>query len=90
MTIQDEKYYLRSLGEDPRTDVADLRRDFPELCEDIRLPNFFRADDFFSSVFRISSHGVQLWTHYDVSIINVFLEQFLHIGILHTTCKIFE
>ncbi|XP_075464815.1 tRNA wybutosine-synthesizing protein 5 isoform X1 [Ascaphus truei] len=63
---QDEKYYLRSLGEDPRKDIADISKQFPELAADIQIPKFFEEDQFFSSVFRISSPGLQLWTHYDV------------------------
>ncbi|XP_040213122.1 tRNA wybutosine-synthesizing protein 5 [Rana temporaria] len=63
---EDEKYYLRSLGEDPRKDIADINRQFPELAADIKIPEFFEKDQFFSSVFRISSPGLQLWTHYDV------------------------
>nr|XP_045223383.1 tRNA wybutosine-synthesizing protein 5 isoform X1 [Macaca fascicularis] len=63
---RDEKYYLRSLGEDPRKDVADIRKQFPLLKEDIKFPEFFKEEQFFSSVFRISSPGLQLWTHYDV------------------------
>ncbi|XP_068101346.1 tRNA wybutosine-synthesizing protein 5 isoform X2 [Hyperolius riggenbachi] len=62
----DEKYYLRSLGEDPRKDIADIRKQFPELAADIKIPEFFDENNFFSSVFRISSPGLQLWTHYDV------------------------
>lgn len=63
---EDEKYYLRALGDDPRTDIADIRKQFSELAEDIHIPQFFNTDKFFSSVFRISSNGIQLWTHYDV------------------------
>ncbi|XP_078621175.1 tRNA wybutosine-synthesizing protein 5-like isoform X1 [Branchiostoma floridae x Branchiostoma japonicum] len=63
---QDEKYYLRSLGEDPRKDKADIRTQFPELADDIIFPEFFAPSQFFSSVFRIGSPGVQLWTHYDI------------------------
>ncbi|KAM5266164.1 tRNA wybutosine-synthesizing protein 5 isoform 2-T5 [Hipposideros larvatus] len=63
---EDEKYYLRSLGEDPRKDVADIRKQFPVLEGDIKFPKFFKEEQFFSSVFRISSPGLQLWTHYDV------------------------
>ncbi|KAG8558888.1 hypothetical protein GDO81_017176 [Engystomops pustulosus] len=63
---EDEKYYLRSLGEDPRKDIADISKQFPELAEDIQIPEFFEKEKFFSSVFRISSPGLQLWTHYDV------------------------
>ncbi|XP_062434345.1 tRNA wybutosine-synthesizing protein 5 isoform X2 [Rhea pennata] len=63
---EDEKYYLRSLGEDPRKDIADIRKQFPILAEDIQIPEYFEKEQFFSSVFRISSAGLQLWTHYDV------------------------
>ncbi|XP_017294113.1 tRNA wybutosine-synthesizing protein 5 [Kryptolebias marmoratus] len=63
---EDESYYLRSLGEDARKEPADLRKQFPELAEDFHTPRFFDPDRFFSSVFRISSAGLQLWTHYDV------------------------
>ncbi|XP_061924534.1 tRNA wybutosine-synthesizing protein 5 isoform X1 [Entelurus aequoreus] len=63
---EDESYYLRSLGEDVRKEPADLSKQFPELTEDFYLPNFFDDHQFFSSVFRISSCGLQLWTHYDV------------------------
>ncbi|KAG8432672.1 hypothetical protein GDO86_017061 [Hymenochirus boettgeri] len=61
-----EKYYLRSLGEDPRKDIADIHKQFPDFAGDIQIPQFFEKDQFFSSVFRISSPGLQLWTHYDV------------------------
>ncbi|XP_068926232.1 tRNA wybutosine-synthesizing protein 5 isoform X4 [Petaurus breviceps papuanus] len=64
--FKEEKYYLRSLGEDPRKDVADIRKQFPLLEGDIKIPEFFEKEQFFSSVFRISSPGLQLWTHYDV------------------------
>jgi len=63
---KDEKYYLRSIGEDSRADIADIHRDFPELSPDVIFPPLFDPECFFSSVFRISSPGVQLWTHYDV------------------------
>lgn len=46
---------------------ADLSKQFPDLAEDFHIPEFFTPDQFFSSVFRISSCGLQLWTHYDVS-----------------------
>ena len=46
-------------------DVADIRQQFPSLGGDITFPMFFREEQFFSSVFRISSPGLQLWTHYD-------------------------
>lgn len=47
-------------------DVADIRQQFPSLGGDITFPMFFREEQFFSGVFRISSPGLQLWTHYDV------------------------
>ena len=40
---------------------------FPELIGDLSLPMFFGEDKFFSSVLRVGSPGVRLWTHYDVS-----------------------
>ncbi|XP_067843910.1 tRNA wybutosine-synthesizing protein 5 isoform X3 [Heptranchias perlo] len=63
---EDEKYYLRSLGVDQRKDIADITKQFPSLAKDISIPEFFEKNQFFSSVFRISSLGLQLWTHYDV------------------------
>ncbi|KFQ11975.1 tRNA wybutosine-synthesizing protein 5, partial [Leptosomus discolor] len=63
---EDEKYYLRSVGEDARKDIADIRKQFPNLAEDVQIPEYFEKEQFFSSVFRISSAGLQLWTHYDV------------------------
>jgi tRNA wybutosine-synthesizing protein 5 len=67
ISFQTEKYYLRALGDDPRKDIADVRVQFPTLAEDIKFPEFYPKEKFFSSVFRIASPGLQLWTHYDVS-----------------------
>jgi tRNA wybutosine-synthesizing protein 5 len=61
-----EKYYLRSLGSDERKDAANIKEQYPELSEDILFPPLFEPDQFFSSVFRISSAGLRLWTHYDI------------------------
>jgi tRNA wybutosine-synthesizing protein 5 len=62
-----EFYYLRSLGFDKRgRDIADIKKQFPSLAGDIRIPDFFDGSSFFSSVFRIGSPRLQLWTHYDV------------------------
>lgn len=63
---EDEKYYLRSLGNDERKDVSDIKKQYPEISDDIRFPPLFAEDKFFSSVFRISSANMRLWTHYDV------------------------
>ena len=62
----EEKYYLRSLGEDIRNDPADINKQFPNLSNDLVIPNLFDKERFFSSIFRISSSGMKLWTHYDV------------------------
>ncbi|KAK6643528.1 hypothetical protein RUM43_005038 [Polyplax serrata] len=62
-----EKYYMRSLGNDPRgRDVANFFLQCRTLAEDLNVPPFYDEKDFFSSVFRASSQGVQLWTHYDI------------------------
>eukprot|EP00794_Sanderia_malayensis_P017226 gene17226-18947_t len=63
----DEKYYLRSIASrNPRKDVADIHKDFPQIAGDLNLPSFISEDKFFSSVLRIGSANLQLWTHYDV------------------------
>lgn len=62
-----ELYYLRSLGSDPRgREVSNLSAQFPELAKDLKIPEFFDQEDFFSSVIRVSSSGIRLWTHYDI------------------------
>ena len=64
-------YYLRSLGDNPRKDVADFGKDYPELAADLQLPPIVPPERIFSSVFRVSSAKLCLWTHYDVSISNI-------------------
>lgn len=60
-------YYLRSLGSDPRgQQVADIKKQFPEIAEDLNIPEIFSPEQFFSSVLRLSSTQLQLWTHYDI------------------------
>ena len=65
-----EYLYLRSLGENARKDTSDLWHAFPEIAKDFELPSFVpefvRGDAYFSSVLRIGSRGMRLWTHYDV------------------------
>ncbi|XP_041473533.1 tRNA wybutosine-synthesizing protein 5-like [Lytechinus variegatus] len=63
---KNELYYLRSLGEDPRKGIADVKAQFPSLAGDLEIPEFFNQEQFFSSVFRVGSANLQLWTHYDV------------------------
>ena len=45
--------------------MSDLEKHFPELYSDLRIPPLFPPESFFSSVFRITSPSLQLWTHYD-------------------------
>lgn len=46
--------------------VADIEVDFPSIAGDIKFPSFVPKEKIFSSVFRIGSANLQLWTHYDV------------------------
>uniref|UniRef100_A0A673KIT9 tRNA-yW synthesizing protein 5 n=1 Tax=Sinocyclocheilus rhinocerous TaxID=307959 RepID=A0A673KIT9_9TELE len=50
----------------PLQEPTDLRKQLSELAEDFHIPQFFEPEQFFSSVFCISSPGLHLWTHYDV------------------------
>lgn len=59
-------YYLRAVGDNPRKDIANFSLDYPSLVPDLMLPQFFPEDKLFSSVLRVASPGLQLWTHYDV------------------------
>ena len=63
-----EVYYLRSLGNDARgREVANFSQHYPEISSDFHTPsNFLDEETIFSSVLRVSSKNVQLWTHYDV------------------------
>merc|ERR1719309_516732 len=62
-----ERFYLRAVSEDnPRTKPVRLEEDFPSIASDFILPDIIPIDKIFSSVLRISSMGVRVWTHYDV------------------------
>ena len=63
-----EKYYLRAVSEDnPRQRPVQLETDFPAIAEDFQLPErFLEREKVFSSVLRVSSGGIRVWTHYDV------------------------
>ena len=61
-----ERYYLRSLGSDPRREMADIRKSFPELARSFAVPELLAGRALFSSVLRVSSAGLSLWTHYDI------------------------
>eukprot|EP00516_Mucochytrium_quahogii_P006902 CAMPEP_0203744342 /NCGR_PEP_ID=MMETSP0098-20131031/449_1 /ASSEMBLY_ACC=CAM_ASM_000208 /TAXON_ID=96639 /ORGANISM=" , Strain NY0313808BC1" /LENGTH=1459 /DNA_ID=CAMNT_0050631839 /DNA_START=263 /DNA_END=4643 /DNA_ORIENTATION=- len=62
--------YLRAIGPNPRKDRAHFWKDYAELASAGNMK--FPADlvdiknEYFSSVFRVASKGLQLWTHYDV------------------------
>ena len=65
----DSAFYLRWIGEDPRGQAkANFHLDFETLANDFQLPKdlFFKDEQFFSSVLRISSPGIRVWTHYDI------------------------
>ncbi|CAF1448656.1 unnamed protein product [Rotaria sordida] len=62
----DEHYYFRALGDNQRTDIANIEKHFPSIANDIKYPPLFSPEKFFSSVFRIGSANTQLWTHYDI------------------------
>ena len=51
--------------------MADFNQDWSQLSKDIILPPFFDKADYFSSVLRVSSAELQLWTHYDVSLCSI-------------------
>lgn len=79
--------YLRSIGVDKRgRDVADIKKHFPQIADDMVFPefaNFCKDIDckeeectrkhLFSSVFRISSKDLVVWTHYDM-VDNILLQ----------------
>lgn len=65
----EEKYYLRSLGRNARVNASNFIVDYPSISNDFKIPEFLIEDSDFkihSSVLRISSPNLTLWTHYDV------------------------
>ena len=70
----EESYYLRSVSADARGKERVLfDQDFPDLAKDLRLPELFDPESLFSSVLRVSSPGIRVWTHYDV-LDNVYVQ----------------
>lgn len=63
---QNEFYYLRSLGENPSKDIADFFKQIPDLATEFNFPKVFTPDKYFSSVLRVASAKLQLFTHYDI------------------------
>ncbi|GLI67646.1 hypothetical protein VaNZ11_011895, partial [Volvox africanus] len=61
-----EVLYLRSIGGNPRREPANLAASFPSLAPDLTLPPLFDPARLHSSVLRMSSPDLVLWTHYDV------------------------
>jgi len=62
-----EKVYLRAVNDkSPRTSPTNLKEDFPGISEDFSLPDNMIDGEIFSSVLRLSSGGIRVWTHYDV------------------------
>ncbi|KAI3660919.1 hypothetical protein MP638_004695, partial [Amoeboaphelidium occidentale] len=83
-----EVLYLRSIGENPRKVPADFTTSFECLQDQLKVPEYITEmcskslnsnsvpkpdEKFFSSVLRISSPGLKLWTHYD-AMDNVLLQ----------------
>jgi tRNA wybutosine-synthesizing protein 5 len=64
-----ERYYLRSLGLNPRKEVSNFAAFLPGLSKHFFPPTQFLPANahIFSSIFRLSSSALSLWTHYDIS-----------------------
>ena len=64
----EEKFYLRAVSEEkPRTKPVSLQEDFPTIAQDFSLPaGLLPHQAIFSSVLRVSSGDIRVWTHYDV------------------------
>ena len=70
--LQGSPQYLRSLSNDrPSLEPSNFASDFPELAPDFTLPEelSFVAQNMHSSTLRVSG-VVNMWLHYDVSIIS--------------------
>uniref|UniRef100_A0A6B2LB82 JmjC domain-containing protein n=1 Tax=Arcella intermedia TaxID=1963864 RepID=A0A6B2LB82_9EUKA len=66
--VQKMRYYFRSIGENPRKEVSNVDKFSPELSADFKIPIQFESikEKLFSSILRISSQRIRVWTHYDV------------------------
>eukprot|EP01127_Copromyxa_protea_P022393 TRINITY_DN8005_c0_g1_i1.p1 TRINITY_DN8005_c0_g1~~TRINITY_DN8005_c0_g1_i1.p1 ORF type:complete len:1059 (+),score=205.67 TRINITY_DN8005_c0_g1_i1:15-3191(+) len=64
----DKRYYFRSIGEDARKQPSDIRAAIPNLSKDFTIPKELDvvSEKEFSSVLRVSSKHIRVWTHYDV------------------------
>jgi tRNA wybutosine-synthesizing protein 5 len=63
-----KRYYFRSIGEDARKQPSDIRTAVPNLSKDFHVPEelSFASEREFSSILRVSSKHIRVWTHYDV------------------------
>lgn len=64
--LQSHNIYFRAIGANPRKQVADFETSFPGLVADVKYPEWLKKEKIFSSILRMSSPGISLWTHYDV------------------------
>ncbi|RWS07528.1 tRNA wybutosine-synthesizing protein 5-like protein [Dinothrombium tinctorium] len=67
----DDFLYLRSIGDDKRgRDISHISKQFPQIANDFKFPSFVsllsEKDLYFSSVLRVASKELNLWTHYDI------------------------
>lgn len=71
----DDYLYLRSTSDNVRSRQATkIEQSFPSIAEDLKPPNFIpyssnqskESAKYFSSVLRIASNNVQIWTHFDL------------------------
>lgn len=63
--MEGEQYYLRSVASPGSKEASHFPTLFPELAEDVILPELNPEGTHHSSVLRISSQGSSLWMHYD-------------------------
>lgn len=70
--IEKNRYvYLRTVCKDPKSKrPASIDKDFPAIASDLRPPHYIPYGDshrlYYSSVLRVASANVQIWTHFDL------------------------
>lgn len=45
---------------------ADIETDFPDIAQDFKIPEYIPKQKIFSTILRIASNNVQVWTHFDL------------------------
>lgn len=59
--------YLRSVSSNRTSkNPANINDDFPQISADLQPPNFVPYEKAFSSILRIASSNLQVWTHFDL------------------------